>query len=282
MAKYRYIHTCFWSDDRVLDEMNFKEKYFYLYLLTNSRVNQCGCYTFSKKQAIIETDLVNDEIEEMLEKFDNELNIVRYSKEKKEILLLNFYKYNWTSSPKVIACILKEVKEIKEEKFKNYIKNLIENQYGIDTLSIGLGEKEKEKEKEKVNKNKNKNKTILSGKPTSGLSQTPELTQNCYLVVSYLNEKTNSKYSVKAESTRKLIKSLLNDYSVDDIIMVIDKMCYLWNREPKKGEKDMRLYLRPSTLFRRSNFENYFGMNVPQKKVTTADLVKNMDFSDFR
>jgi uncharacterized phage protein (TIGR02220 family) len=146
----------------------------------------------------------------------------------------------------------------------------------------------KEKEKEKENKNKNKNKiknnniTLLSGKSVNGLSQTTELVQNCNSIVSYLNKMTGANYRTTAESTKRLLKPLLDDYSVDDIILVIDKMCYLWGREPKRGEKDMRVYLRPSTLFRRSNFENYLGMKIPERKATTADLAKVIDFSEFK
>ena len=109
-----------------------------------------------------------------------------------------------------------------------------------------------------------------------------KFSENCFLVISHLNSKTGSRYSANAESTKKLIKSLLNDYTVDDIILVIDKMCYLWNKEPRKGEKDMRVYLRPSTLFRKSNFENYIGMKVDIKAPTTSDIAKQLDFSEFR
>lgn len=146
-----------------------------------------------------------------------------------------------------------------------------------------IKEKEKEnKNKIKENKNKNNNITILSGKSVNGLSQTSELVQNCNSIVSHLNKMTGANYRATAESTKRLLKPLLDDYSVDDIILVIDKMCYLWNREPKRGERDMRIYLRPSTLFRRSNFENYLGMNVPIKAITTNDIAKQIDFNEFK
>ena len=44
----------------------------------------------------------------------------------------------------------------------------------------------------------------------------------------------------------------------------------------------MSEYLRPSTLFRRSNFENYLGMKVQTREITTTDLANYMDFSEFR
>lgn len=153
MAIYRQIHTCFWEDDKVLDEMNLEEKFFYLYLLTNQRVKQCGCYDISWKKFILETTMTKQQLEKMLEKFENEYNLIKYNKKTKEILILNFYKYNWTSSPKVKCCIESELKNIKEPTFIEYIKKMIDYKYGTDTLYIDYGEEE-----EKKNKNKNKNK----------------------------------------------------------------------------------------------------------------------------
>ena len=78
-----------------------------------------------------------------------------------------------------------------------------------------------------------------------------------------------------------LIKARFNEgFNENDFMIVIEKMCYLWNKEPKKGEKDMRLYLRPSTLFG-NKFEQYLNMNVQPKEITTGDLANQFDFSDF-
>ena len=74
-------------------------------------------------------------------------------------------------------------------------------------------------------------------------------------VINKLNELNNTKYKPTSEETLKLIKGRLDDgYTEEDLLMVVEKMSYLWNKEPAKDEKDMRPYLRPSTLFRKSNF----------------------------
>lgn len=54
MAVYRQVHVSFWQDPWVL-ELTPEEKYFYLYLMTNSKTKQCGCYEISKKVMCIET-----------------------------------------------------------------------------------------------------------------------------------------------------------------------------------------------------------------------------------
>lgn len=99
-------------------------------------------------------------------------------------------------------------------------------------------------------------------------------------IVNRLNELAGTNYRASSKNTRELIKARINDnYTEDDLILVIEKMCYLWNREPSKNEKDMRPYLRPSTLFRASNFENYLNQHVKEIKPTTKDI--KIDISDF-
>ena len=153
MAIYRTLYTKFWEDDKVLDEMSMEEKLLYIYLLTNPRVKQCGCYAISFHQIFLQTNISKENAKKIIEKFEKELNLVKYSKNTKEILLLNFYKYNWTPSHLIKSCIEKELNEVKEPVFIEYIKKMIEYKYPINRVSIPLGEKEKEKE----NKNKKEN-----------------------------------------------------------------------------------------------------------------------------
>lgn len=279
MAKFRSIQTSFWSDSKIIDDFTPEDRYFYLYLLTNEKSNQLGCYELSIKQMCRDTGYNEETIKKLLDRFENILKVINFDYDTKEILLKNWYKYNWLNSEKTKVCIEKELNLVKSLKLKDLI-------YPLYAPYMPLPSNKKKKNNKKNNKNKknnnNNNKTLLSGKSVNGLSQTSELVQNCNSIVSYLNKMTGANYRATAESTKRLLKPLFDDYSVDDIILVIDKMCYLWGKEPKRGEKDMRVYLRPSTLFRRSNFENYLGMNVPQKKLTTTDLAKTLDFSEFR
>lgn len=100
-------------------------------------------------------------------------------------------------------------------------------------------------------------------------------------IVGRLNELTGASYWHDSKNTRTLIKARFKEgFTEEDFITVIDKMCYLWNREPKKGQTDMRLYLRPSTLFG-TKFEQYLNMNITKVELTTKDLASKLDFSDF-
>lgn len=100
-------------------------------------------------------------------------------------------------------------------------------------------------------------------------------------IVNRLNELAGASYWHHSKNTISLIKARFNEgFNENDFMIVIEKMCYLWNREPRKGEKDMRLYLRPSTLFG-TKFEQYLNMPVQQKEITTGDLTNKLDFSEF-
>lgn len=77
-------------------------------------------------------------------------------------------------------------------------------------------------------------------------------------VVDYLNAKAGTAYKPTSEATRKLIRGRLSDgFTVSDFKAVIDNRCESWLNDDK-----MREYLRPSTLFRPSNFEAY--LNAPK------------------
>lgn len=132
MAIYRQIYLTFWTDTKVVNDFTPEDKYFYLYLMTNPHTNLCGCYEVSVKQMSWETGYNEDTISHLLERFASVHKIIRYSKETREILILNWHKYNWTKSPKLVKSIEANSTEIKDESFKKYVLDLLKN----DTVSI--------------------------------------------------------------------------------------------------------------------------------------------------
>ncbi len=72
-------------------------------------------------------------------------------------------------------------------------------------------------------------------------------------ILQYLNEITGSKFRpIKTNLTK--IDALLKDFTHEEIILVIQVKTFQWRNNPT-----MAGYLRPSTLFRQSNFENYIN-----------------------
>lgn len=147
MAKYRSIQTSFWSDSKVVDDFSTDDRYFYLYLLTNEKSNQLGCYELSINQMCRDTGYGQNEIKKLIDRFENELQLINYDFKTKEIFIKNWYKYNWLDSDTTKKCIEKEF-------------SLIKSSILIDLISplyapyIPLGSNKKKKKKKKNNKNK--------------------------------------------------------------------------------------------------------------------------------
>lgn len=133
MAIYRNIQMAFWTDIKVVDDFTPEDKFFYLYLLTNPHTNLCGCYEISVKQMADETGYSRDTIEKLLKRFAEVHKVAYYSQDTKELLVLNWHKYNWTASEKFRKPLLKEINSVKNDNFKGYLLDLFS---GTDTVSI--------------------------------------------------------------------------------------------------------------------------------------------------
>lgn len=84
-------------------------------------------------------------------------------------------------------------------------------------------------------------------------------------VLDYLNQKAGTHYR-QVESNYKHIKARLQDFSVNDLKMVIDKKCNEWLGT------EFEKYLNTETLFRPSNFEKYLNQKEVKKKVDTKKV----------
>jgi len=75
------------------------------------------------------------------------------------------------------------------------------------------------------------------------------------VLITALNMYAGTNYR-HVQSNRKLVLARLKDYSYDDIIAVMKKKCEEW-----KGT-EMARYLRPSTLFNATKFEEYLNQKI--------------------
>lgn len=91
-------------------------------------------------------------------------------------------------------------------------------------------------------------------------------------VVAYLNKKVGTNFSAKNKETVQLLNARFKEkYSVADCFKVIDNMYDAWFTNEK-----MREFLRPSTLFRPTNFENYIN----REKICSANATSSW-FDDY-
>ena len=171
MAIYRKIQTTFWTDPWVMD-LTPEKKYFYLYLLTNDKVKQCGIYEIPLKKMEFETGYNRDTILLFLSELQKMSKIV-YNLETNEICVINFSKYNFSSSPKVQSCIAKEFKQVKDKKLIQYL-------YGIDSLfkdyqySMDTESQEKQEEKQKEKEEQKEGFLFAYGEQIENISDSPQ------------------------------------------------------------------------------------------------------------
>jgi len=124
MAIYRTIHISFWTDTKVAVDFTPKERYFYLYLLTNPHTNIAGCYEISVKQIAAETGLNRAEVERLLDRLENVHEVGVYDRETRELFIIHWHAYNWNRSPNCRKAIEANLKEIKNIYFAGKIEGL--------------------------------------------------------------------------------------------------------------------------------------------------------------
>ena len=251
MAIYRNVQLSFWTDNKVEDDFTPEDKYFYLYLLTNPQTNICGCYEVSYSQMTNQTGYNKDTVNRLIDRFENIHKIIKFNKNTKEILILNWYKYNWSKSEKTLTGVDAVAKHIKCNEFKEYIFEVI---------------------------NCIRNNTPYKGhtcpiQASVSDTDTVSITDNNYIdiikdIIDYLNLVLNTKYNYKTVNTQKHIRARLKEgYMLDDFKSVIDKKSKEWLGT------NMERYLRPDTLFG-TKFESYLNQNIVdnQQKQKTGSI----------
>ena len=138
MAIYRQVHTSFWQDYFVL-LLTPEKKYFYLYLLTNSKTKQCGIYELPMKVIELETGYNSETIDKLLNEFIS-FGKIKYNRQTKEICIVNWFKYNPATSPKIRICVEKELRNVKDRALIGYT--------GYPMQGVSQQEQEQEQEQE--------------------------------------------------------------------------------------------------------------------------------------
>lgn len=129
MAKFRLVHTSFWNDPRVVEEMTAEDKYFFLYLLTNEATSQVGIYQITKRQMAFDLGYSTESVNALMQRFIDHHKIVRYNSETREIAIKNWGKYNLVRGGKpIIDCVKSELKNVKDTTFIEYVGEGIPNE----------------------------------------------------------------------------------------------------------------------------------------------------------
>jgi len=220
---------------------------------------------FSKGQAWIDIlMMVNHSDEKIL--FNKELvEVKRGQRVTSEVKLSDRWGWSRTKVRNFLETLEKEnmIKVDKKNKRRTRLEVCNYNEY--QTLEeIKKQQKNNRKTTEKQQKNinneckrtKKNDKEVKEVKDHSPAEEKPDIPYK--KIVDYLNEKAERSFNHKTDNTQKLIRGRFDDgYKIKDFIEVIDKKTQDWLH--KNNDKDMSKYLRPDTLFRPANFENYLN-----------------------
>lgn len=255
MAIFRNVNMSFWTDPKVVDDYTPEDRYFMLYALTNNYTNIIGCYEISIKQMSNDLGYTKDVVENLLRRFKEIHKTIDYDFDTKELMVINWNKYNWSSSPKLDSPLYTAIESVKSDLFHDNLAAIYNNResvkenkdmvlipyrYGIDT-TITIT---------------NTIPITISNSISSNKNDIPykEITE-------YLNNRTGASYRHTTNKTKDLIKARFNEgFTLDDFKEVIDKKGSEWMNT------DMQKYLRPETLFG-TKFESYLNQQVNNQTV---------------
>lgn len=232
MAIYRSVRLSFWTDTKVVDDFTPEDKYFFLYLMTNPHTNLSGCYEISLKQASIETGYSIQKVKALINRLETVHNVIRYSEASREILIVNWSKFNWTKSKDFQKPLVKEIEEVKDAEFRQFLQDSLE---GVGTV---------------LPPSRDGARTSVTVTDTVTVSDTDTVKE----IIEFMNETCGTNYRPNTKKTKDLIRARLNEnFTVDDFKTVIYKKSKQWKDDPK-----MCKYLRPETLFG-NKFEGYLN-----------------------
>ncbi len=147
MAIFRQVHISYWQDKFVLS-LTPEEKFFYLYLLTNSKTKQCGIYELPLPIIQVETGYNRETVIKLIQKFIDHKK-VSYDWENEEIFLLNWMKHNPITNKNIEKCIIDELSQV-------HNKEMIPLASPLQALIIPLPSNKNKNKNNNKNNNKNK------------------------------------------------------------------------------------------------------------------------------
>lgn len=265
MRVYGVIQTRFWTHPEI-QLISDQAKLLAIYLLSSSHTNMLGCFR-------IPVGYVAEDLkwtpEKVIQGF-GELTGMRYLMRddiSEWVLICNFLKYHPIENPNQaksieaiftkIPCKLFFIPELvsslltQDKHFRDAFRNRLETHR--EPLS-------NQDQKQEQNQDQDQDIKDMSGKPDASFLFTTIKSQQALLrsqaleVLTFLNEKTGRAYRLVDSNINMIVNVLKSDVTVMDCRKVIAKKYRDWI-----GDEKMQSCIRPKTLFKKDNFEQYLG-----------------------
>lgn len=111
MEVFTRVERGYWQDEFIL-ELTPEQKFFYLYLMTNNKVNTLGAYVFPMTMSTLELGYNGETVKKLLDHFV-EAGKIMYDESTKEVFLLNWPKRNWNKKTATLRALKKDFNALK-------------------------------------------------------------------------------------------------------------------------------------------------------------------------
>lgn len=163
MEVFTKVERGYWQDEFIL-ELTPEQKFFYLYLMTNNKVNTLGAYVFPLTMSTVELGYNKETVLKLLDHFADAGKIM-YDESTKEVFLLNWPKRNWTKRTATLRALKKDFDALKSpvlrEKISVMLSAFTDGEEAIDDTEEQKGTKRNNEEQKGTNGN---NEDILDGR----------------------------------------------------------------------------------------------------------------------
>ena len=121
MANYRNISMDFWQDSKVVDDFTPEDRYMYLYCMTNPHTNLCSATRSVSSRWPMKRATTRILCSICCGGWTTRMMCSAMMPERKEPLILNWWRYNWTVSDKLNRPLLNEIRKVKCDRFREYL-----------------------------------------------------------------------------------------------------------------------------------------------------------------
>ena len=123
MEVFTKVERGYWQDEFIL-ELTPEQKFFYLYLMSNSKVNTLGAYVFPMTMSALELGYNRDTVKKLLDHFI-EAGKIMYDETTNEVFLLNWPKRNWNKRTATLRALKKDVDTLKSPALREKISAML-------------------------------------------------------------------------------------------------------------------------------------------------------------
>lgn len=123
MEVFTKVERGYWQDEFIL-ELTPEQKFFYLYLMTNNKVNTLGAYVFPLTMSTVELGYNKETVLKLLDHFAQVGKII-WDETTKEVFLLNWPKRNWNRKTATLRALKKDFDALKSPVLREKISAML-------------------------------------------------------------------------------------------------------------------------------------------------------------